>query len=385
LIYDAAEYDSYARHLLSSGEYANDAGERATRMPGYPLFLAAVHWAFGDGVLAVQLLQCLLGALAVVLLAWAASSFAAPAWAFAAGALGVVSYDLFAGSPRVLTEALFIFVFSLFWAIWFRPAARDGLWAVALGVLAGFSALLRPEAVLFAGAVGAMVLLEKPVKKGLLLAAVFGTAAALTYAPWVLRNHRVFGAWVPTTTKASYNAYIGLQLSQVRSGMIGDGWGFKPDDSLPEVERDRAYAEATREIYKKTSPATVLKTMAFNAAVLFYPFHPHYDPVFFFLIPFWLAGVWAAARKKEYWVLVLCLGLGMTAYLLFGSTVSRYRQPLTPLFLLLAAGGAQFFWQRWGADRGRRWFAAWGGVNLFFWAVSPWARELFLRGKEIFW
>ena len=51
--------------LLSVGEFGADFG----RAPGYPVFLAAVYWLFGESIFAIRLVESIMGALLAVIMA----------------------------------------------------------------------------------------------------------------------------------------------------------------------------------------------------------------------------------------------------------------------------------------------------------------------------
>ncbi len=64
-----------------TGRYAGPSGARATRMPGYPLFLAALETVAGPSTRLVQWTQCLLGALTCLFVFLWARSLLRPPWA----------------------------------------------------------------------------------------------------------------------------------------------------------------------------------------------------------------------------------------------------------------------------------------------------------------
>ena len=118
LVGDALEYDAFARSLVETGRYLGPHGEAATRMPGYPLFLAALRFAFGGAPAIVIAAQCLLGALTCVVLVDLARRFVPEGWAVACGLTAAFYYDLIVPSAAPLSECLYSFFLVLsVWAL----------------------------------------------------------------------------------------------------------------------------------------------------------------------------------------------------------------------------------------------------------------------------
>src|SRR5689334_5819698 len=74
---DAVDYHMYALNMLDHATYVDGGGHRASRLPGYPLFLAGVYALLGHSVLKVQLVQSVLNSFACVLLYFVARAFLA--------------------------------------------------------------------------------------------------------------------------------------------------------------------------------------------------------------------------------------------------------------------------------------------------------------------
>ena len=61
--FDGGHYSRLATGLLEHGAYLNDRGHPSAYWPpGYPLFLAAIYQLFGVNIVAVRVVQCLIGA-----------------------------------------------------------------------------------------------------------------------------------------------------------------------------------------------------------------------------------------------------------------------------------------------------------------------------------
>jgi 4-amino-4-deoxy-L-arabinose transferase-like glycosyltransferase len=173
------------------------------RLPGYPLFLAAVFALFGTGsmtaVLLIQVAIDLLGC-------WLIASFVRDQVSARAGTIAIFVAALCpftaAYSAIALTECLSVFAVSL--ALWacgrvLRAQARGDVdrAAVALAAVAmAMAMLLRPDGALLAAAVPAAIVWyagrQGRLRAGLSTALLCGLLAALPLVPWTLRNWRTF-------------------------------------------------------------------------------------------------------------------------------------------------------------------------------------------------
>jgi hypothetical protein len=206
------------------------------RVPGYPLFVAAVYEVFGDwDNTAVRSVQAVLDTVTCGLVAWLAFLWAPADWsldrrrraavtAFAAAA--VCPFPLIYPAT-LLTETLALLLgtaavglaTAATWELSLRRTRAVeggralGLWA-GTGAIAGLAALVRPENGLYL-AVAAAMLLATGLRRtwrtdgarvravaGIVVAGLalgLGFAAAL--APWTIRNFRVFGIFQPLNPK----------------------------------------------------------------------------------------------------------------------------------------------------------------------------------------
>lgn len=174
--------------------------------PAYPFFMAAVYAVAGPRTDAVRVAQAALDLLTCLLVAYVAFRLAPPGLkkraAFAALAVyGFFSWFTLVWTACLLTETLTLFFVTLTLALSARGLERGrwGEWACA-GLACGLAILSRPDSVLLAAAVllflGAR-LLRRRSRAAAAAAAGFCLAAALTLAPWTLRNYLVFGIFEP--------------------------------------------------------------------------------------------------------------------------------------------------------------------------------------------
>lgn len=379
---DAFEYDSYAQNLLAHGRYVNNQSELAGRMPGYPIFLAGLYALFSHSVLVVQIVQCVLSSLVCVFVFLIALRLLPYMWAMTAGAISIFYLDAFIGCPRILSETLYVFLISVSWMFWFYGDWKRWRTFLAFGAMIGLTALVRPEACVYAGVAGCLAFWQS--RRRWVSCFILWVGVLIFLAPWTLRNYYVFKRFLPTTTRSGFNAYIGLQIPLDRTGSPP----VKPmvSDQLPEVERDRLYAKAAKELYRATPWAALFKAYFYNAAVFLYPFRPTYDPTLVFWIPFWLYGIVSYKRmeNKRGILIVAYFFFATLSYIVFGATVARYRECVAPATILLAAVGLLSFHERVSRPQFRTVLIVWGCVNLLIWVNAPYVRKILLDSYELF-
>ncbi len=243
---DGRLYTRLAHNVLVHGVYAIEDQPpfhpTYIRVPGYPLFVAAVYRAFGDwNNTAVRAVQAVADTATCGLVAWLALLWAPEHWArHRRRRAALAAFVLAAACPfpliypaTLLTETLALllgtaavcFTTSAAWQQWERQAdgpqiSNDrenlatrrtaiGRWIVT-GLVAGVAALVRPENGLYLAVAAAMLVvgggrrawrapaagvptMGRIVTGGLAL----GLGFAIVLAPWTVRNFRVFGIFQP--------------------------------------------------------------------------------------------------------------------------------------------------------------------------------------------
>ena len=218
------------------------------RVPGYPLFIAAVYSLFGDGNnTAVRVAQAVIDTMTCAIVALLAAAWTPRGWG-ARGRTRVRTWALAiaAACPftaiyvvTILTEtvAMCLGMFAVLLATAALARLRDAgaqpardetadsarplvrafraaltLWALT-GMAAGATALVRPEFILYAGAAGVVLLLtgggsESRRRPSLWLRRIVPGGLALTagvvlvLAPWTVRNARQFGQFQPLNPRS---------------------------------------------------------------------------------------------------------------------------------------------------------------------------------------
>ncbi len=381
---DSYEYHAYAVSLIEQHTYISPTGNRATRTPGYPLFLALVYSVFGVSLLAIQTVQAFLNALVCVALYYSGRRLFPESWAFLCGALGALYLDLYRGVARVLSEPLYIFFIALFFLLWLSRQENAPRFKIFLsGLCLGAATLVRPEAALFALLVSSFLFGFSRAKMIFFLLFSLGVGAMVL--PWAVRNRLVLGAWIATTTRAGYNSYNTLQWPMADLGLQPERDDRQLDPS--EVENDRLFRREGKRLFKETPWRVMAKLWAYNTAIFFYPFLPGFDWTFVFCLPLWVLGLRALLREHthEGWVFLAFLGASIIAYIFLTATVSRYRETVSPACVLLAVAGLYQMSRSLNRTTFRAIVGGWLALTLAAWAGSSHLRQMAVDWKHHFW
>jgi 4-amino-4-deoxy-L-arabinose transferase-like glycosyltransferase len=399
LVMDAQRYDELARQIAGGSWMPREAFYQA---PLYPYVLAAVYTVTQSSMLAVRLLQAILGAATVVLLALLARRLFGREAGVVTGGLAALYGPAIFYVPLLLKSTLTLLALAgavLLLVPVGSPSRRRLLGA---GALFGVSALLQENLLLLVPC-GALWLLlgdrtdehgrartdtdsggasEGPWPQRLLPAATLLLGALLGLAPATLLNLFAGGEVVLTSSQGGMNFFIGNArgASGTYGGLSG---GSQNPESQREDARRMAAAFASRERGRPVAPEELspgevsalfwcesFREIRANPAAwgrlllrkvrLFWNAHEipdaeGYDvyreaaggPTFFWLgfglvAPLGLTGLWLAGRDPQ-----TRRGANLLALLLLGLCVSvvlffvfgRYRLPVVVL-LLPAAGHA---------------------------------------------
>lgn len=383
LVGDALEYHEFARHLVEAGAYLGPQGELATRMPGYPLFLAALRLIFGGSQTPVILAQCALGAATCVLLLRLARRLLPEPWPLVCGGAAAGYFGLVAPCAFPLSESLYGFFLVLSVLSLYRAESSPARRAAAFGLLSGCLYLIRPEPLPYILATSLLLPVLFPAF-GRRETALALAGAALVAGLWVGRNALVLRRLVPASTVGQNVKYLSLLLPAEQMGLAPEGRYVAPA-SLGELEREKDMARAYRELAGRLSWPQIVRAYLFNLASILYPFLPAYDWTYVTVLPFFLFGLRRAAARKELWPMAGAVACSLSVFIFFGGPASRYRQGISPFIVLLAAVGLKDAAALAGAARARVLGGAWAGANLLIFVYGAQAREAALQLKALLW
>lgn len=205
-IMDARDYDTMAQEIAKGNLLRHQAFFMG---PLYPYFLGLVYSIFGRDFMLVRVIQAAGGAATVMLAFLIGRRVFRPS----AALFGVVLLMLCASVTFYETELLMEWLGTLLncFALWLLVSARadssPGRYLLT-GVALGLSALARASILLFAVFVLVWIVrASHPARR--LRALAFTTGVVAMLLPAMIHNAIVSGVFVPVTTNAGVNFYIG--------------------------------------------------------------------------------------------------------------------------------------------------------------------------------
>ena len=415
---DPDAYRQLARTLLVAGTFGDRVPDAATRgvklqptayrPPLYPLVLAAVGWPDDVGPLSVAALHAVLG-VATVLLVWhLAQAWGLGSWGSCAAVLVACDPILLNQSSLVMTETLATLLAVLgLWSLTRLARTLAGLDAWIAGAVIALAALCRPTFLVWGAAAALAMTLPwwrrareldedggEPVASPsgrdvcsgrlfsarLRLAALFVLAVAVVMLPWTLRNVRVLGRVIVTTTHGGSTLWLGNNpefyrfLERARWGEVWDSRDLdeqylrvRARTGQDELAADRwAHAQAVSSIRRE--PVMFARACLWRVGSL-WGLVPHKITadesaarrLARYAVGLWYAAVFALAitgvrslgrrwcLPPWLWGMLLCLSF-TAMHTVYWSNL-RMRAPLTPVICLAAAAGGKRIAERIAGDR----------------------------------
>jgi 4-amino-4-deoxy-L-arabinose transferase-like glycosyltransferase len=274
---DAFRYDWFARNLADGAGFVHLNGEpTAFWPPGYPLLVAPLYRLLGADPLWAQLLNAFLGAgTAPLTFALGRRAFGERAGLLAAGIVALFpSLILFAGVT--LSETAFTF-FALL-ALWLlvieqgRGPLRAPTLALAGGVL-GFAALIRGQALLLPLiALPFWRLASGDWRSAARRFVVVAGFALLLVTPWTIRNAIQMNAFVPISTNAGVDLWIGHHDGASGRGQMADALVYSRPDLDSVAGEVAVNAEGFRQAirFALEQPLTELELLPRKLYYLYY-------------------------------------------------------------------------------------------------------------------
>jgi len=350
--------------------------------PVYTHLLAGIHAVFDESAyVAAYALNFICIAIIAYLVYRVASRFAG-AWT---GATAVVLLSAHTG--------LYVSFFSGIDATTFATAAGIGCvlaavryfesptWRriVVLGLVAGFTVLSSPATLYFAYALAASLVLyhRSVLSTGIVRAAAYLLAAALVVLPWSMRNYETFGTFVLVRTGAGEIAYTstvataatfmpGVARSPVPVPWTSTGpvaatrelledrdkrialHKFELDvfesapppgyDAMNEAQRDAIHLErATEFLIEHPVVAAEMAIAKWEA------FATKFGVYGVALLALAALGAALAIKDPSSWPPTLMVGVTSLLFLLVTPYFPRYRSPIEPSIVVLAAIALRFF------------------------------------------
>lgn len=236
---DAADYDRHAAALVAFGTYpptllAAPGGPTALRPPAYPYLLAATYKVTGARYTPARLVGAALGTLAVALAALIALRLFGLSTARWTAGLGALFAPMALLPGALLAENLFVpAVLGAIVAVLAPRRTGAWPWALLAGGLCGVAALTRSNGLVVALAVG-LGAWGAGSGRRLRAPALVVATTLVVLAPWVARNLSAFGGRVPLGTQTGYTLAGMYNAEAARGGPLLAAW--RTPDSLPAFE-----------------------------------------------------------------------------------------------------------------------------------------------------
>jgi 4-amino-4-deoxy-L-arabinose transferase-like glycosyltransferase len=234
---DWGAFHDWGEKILSGAGMVTAGQPTAEYTPLYPLFIASIYALAGPVPWLVLLAQTILGALTCLIVAAAAKGLVAhPVGGRCAALVAGIFYALYPplikSEHLIMTESLFVFWVAICLFVLVLLERRMVLIGMVwLGLAGALGSLTKPSLAILPFVTGGSLILKEwiqtrrfgpPAVKALVLVLVFVSVLS----PWVVRNYRSFGQFVPLGTEGGIVFYDGLNLK--------DGWkpGFRTHDEI---------------------------------------------------------------------------------------------------------------------------------------------------------
>ena len=366
---DEVEYNVEGRFIAAGHWFWTTAGTGvphagAWKTPLYPSFVGILYKVLGQDYDRVLIAQTLIGPVTIGLSWLLGRRLFSRRVAFAAAAVVAICPFAWQFEVRLLGESIAtpLSLLLLLVLLERRPTARR---AVAVGALCGLIILVRPSGVYLVPAIALAFALGAGVRRGAQLTAVALLAALLLISPWLIRNHSVTGSWTYLSTQ-SVAPYGTFNDDSANDPVAPYAWRIynRRDRPLLASARRIGEFELARRLrhnaaeYVKDHPASLVKAFYWNGLTRLWdvrrPRHALNEAPFtgrprwfaaialgtyWLVLPFALAGLWLARRRRALVLPLLVMALGASVVFTADAT-SRYRAPFDPVIAVLGCYGA---------------------------------------------
>ncbi|MFH0859831.1 MAG: glycosyltransferase family 39 protein [Candidatus Altiarchaeota archaeon] len=338
---DGLLYDELARNVLE-GKGFTYQGFKAFRAPGYPLFLALLY-VFSSSLFFVRVAGVLMSTFTAYLVYLTAKE------AFHNERVSQLSLLFFSLYPysiyytaAVSTETLYSLLFmALMYQLLRMSDTREYMLA---GVIAAVAILVKPYTLAFMVPAWLWTLMSK--KKPLKCIAFSAVAMILILSPWIVRNYLIFDKLVFISTNGGVNLWMGNSPSS-EEAVVGEYLHEhrRGIANMSEPELD-SYYRAKAISFIRENPRFTLERCVSKLFRTWrvYPEGSMTEKLVSLLtfglsMPF---AAYAALSSRKEWKHVLLFVIAFATIPLSGVLfvpLVRYRNPIDPLVLILAAQG----------------------------------------------
>ncbi len=208
---DSNAYDTFARNLAGGFGYCWEPGSFTAYWPvGTPFVYAMFYAVFGHTYIPIVVFNIILGLTTVLFSMLLAERWFNKTVAIITGLLLALWPSQIEFTTVLASELLFVALIVITLWVWSSPGI--GFWAkaVLLGVLLAAATYVRPIALLIPPLLAVLTMAkEKRLGRPLAAGPVELLVIGALILPWTIRNVRVFGSFVLTTTSGGVNLWMG--------------------------------------------------------------------------------------------------------------------------------------------------------------------------------
>jgi Dolichyl-phosphate-mannose-protein mannosyltransferase len=379
--HDARDYDVHARSIAEGEGFSKTIAygrPTAFRPPGYPYFLGGVYRVFGverapdpRRYRAARIAQAFVGAAIVALAGVLAAQLWGPIVALVAMALTAIYVPLITVGGAIMSEPLFdaFMLASLVAALAYRRSPHRYRWVLLAGALGGLATLTRANAMILLLPLAILVWDGRPWRSRAAIGPPLAllVAAVLTVAPWTIRNAVELHAFVPISTQfgsALAGTYNDAARADTQNPAAWQGIKHVPEygdlfrriRQVPEAKVDHELRTSS-ERYIRAHPFYVAKVGWWNTrrmldlagrrrsratAATITIDHTWADRsvlCFWIVTALALAATVAGVARRTPWEVWAFPALMFLSVVFLVVETPRYRTPIDPFLVLLAAAG----------------------------------------------
>ncbi len=356
---DAAYYDGLAKNIIEGKGFSVSGKPTSFKEPFYSFFLASIYFIFGQSYAAVRIIQAILGALTCVIIFLIAKRLFDNKAAIISALIACFYPAFIKITELMLTENLYTFLLILavfFLLKYIQDKGYKNL--VFCGAVLGIASLTRSVIALLPFFIIALlgeknISQRRDIKRYIISLVIFIFFFILPIAPWAMRNWKTQHRFIPISTTLG----IGLYSSYVPNE--GKLYGFIARDEVVEksellgseaAKSDFLTKEALK--YIKNNPAHVLKLEILKTVYFWSVFdweiigNGIYNFIYGFIMPFFVFGIFINSKRfKELMPIYLPIAYSFFIALVFYGS-PRFRLPIEPYIIIIAASGMVCFIQR---------------------------------------
>ena len=344
---DANFYYEASHSIAKNLTYAINGQLTAEKTPGYPIF-AGIILKLVKKDTSLIILQYLFGVLASIPIFLISRNYLNEQKALLVTLAYLFYPTTWHWESQFMSESLFIWLNNLFFLFVHKYLIEGKIKELCIAsVFGALSLLTRPAAIFTLGIIYCYLILRQKPNSAIKTAAVSIFVFIIIFCPWITRNYKIFGQFIPGSTSAGITIY---------TSYVNWGYDMSINNLMPEDRRKITQLESAYEKnkflvkrtfeYLKQYPSKIITLVPLKLKDYLHPFDGRWYPLkygskynIFYGVLLSLAALalyWYRNRKFVIVNLsVLYILGGIISAVIFHGEI-RYRFVLNPVFFLLA-------------------------------------------------